>query len=86
MNTLTITAKGQVTLKQDILKHLGAKPGQKVAVEAIAAGKVVLTLDKGEEDLNAAFGMLKAHNKRKKPLTIEEINEATAKSWAGERE
>lgn len=28
MNTLTVTTKGQVTLKQDILKHLGAKPGR----------------------------------------------------------
>jgi len=86
MNTLTITSKGQVTLKRDILKHLGAKPGQKVVAQPIAAGKVVLTLDKGEEDLNAAFGMLKPYNKRKKPLTIAEINEATAKGWAGERE
>ncbi|MBZ0222417.1 MAG: AbrB/MazE/SpoVT family DNA-binding domain-containing protein [Dokdonella sp.] len=86
MNALTITAKGQVTLKRDILKHLGAKPGQKVVAETIANGKVVLTLDKGEETLNAAFGMLKAHNKRKKPLTLAEINKASAKSWAGERE
>jgi hypothetical protein len=27
MTVLTITAKGQVTLKQDLLKHLGVSPG-----------------------------------------------------------
>lgn len=86
MSILTITAKGQVTLKQDILRHLGAKPGQKVLVEPLADGKVVLALDRGEEALNAAFGMLKPYNMRKKPLTIMEINEAAAKGWAGERE
>ena len=28
MTTLTITAKGQVTLKQELLKHLGVSPGE----------------------------------------------------------
>ncbi len=86
MSTLTITAKGQVTLKQDILRHLGAKPGQKVLVEPLADGKVVLALDRSEETLSAAFGMLKPYNQRKKPLTITEINEAAAEGWAGEPE
>ena len=29
MSTLTVTAKGQVTLRKDILKHLGVQPGEK---------------------------------------------------------
>ena len=32
MNPLTITAKGQVTLRKDLLKHLGVRPGEKIAV------------------------------------------------------
>jgi hypothetical protein len=30
MSTLTVTAKGQVTLRKDLLKHLGVHPGAKI--------------------------------------------------------
>jgi antitoxin PrlF len=38
MGTLTVTAKGQITLRQDILQHLGVRPGDKVAVEKLPNG------------------------------------------------
>jgi bifunctional DNA-binding transcriptional regulator/antitoxin component of YhaV-PrlF toxin-antitoxin module len=31
MTTLTVTTKGQVTFKKDVLRHLGIKPGEKIA-------------------------------------------------------
>ncbi len=39
---LTITAKGQVTLRQSVLKHLGIKPGHKVDVSLLPNGRVEL--------------------------------------------
>lgn len=30
MSTLTVTAKGQVTLRKDLLEHLGVHPGEKI--------------------------------------------------------
>src|SRR5215470_6960287 len=33
MSTLTITAKGQVTLRKDLLEHLGVRPGEKITVD-----------------------------------------------------
>jgi bifunctional DNA-binding transcriptional regulator/antitoxin component of YhaV-PrlF toxin-antitoxin module len=33
MTTLTVTAKGQITLKQELLRHLKVSPGQKVEVD-----------------------------------------------------
>jgi bifunctional DNA-binding transcriptional regulator/antitoxin component of YhaV-PrlF toxin-antitoxin module len=30
MATLTITAKGQVTFKKEVLQHLGIKPNEKI--------------------------------------------------------
>jgi antitoxin PrlF len=30
MNKLTITTKGQVTLRKDLLKHLGVEPGERL--------------------------------------------------------
>ena len=35
MTTLTVTAKGQVTLKQDLLKHLGVGPGEKIEADKL---------------------------------------------------
>jgi bifunctional DNA-binding transcriptional regulator/antitoxin component of YhaV-PrlF toxin-antitoxin module len=29
MSTLTVTAKGQVTLRKDVLEHLGVHPGER---------------------------------------------------------
>ena len=42
MTTLTITAKGQVTLKKELLQHLGVKPGQKIEVEPTADGRLIV--------------------------------------------
>ena len=35
MSTLTVTAKGQVTLRKDLLKHLGVQPGEKITVDKL---------------------------------------------------
>jgi hypothetical protein len=35
MSTLTITAKGQVTLRKDFLEHLGVRPGEKITVDKL---------------------------------------------------
>ena len=32
MTQLTVTAKGQVTLRKDVLEHLGVRPGDNVAL------------------------------------------------------
>ena len=40
---LTSTAKRQVTLRKDILKHLGVAPGERVSVEKLPDGRVEVT-------------------------------------------
>ena len=42
MTTLTITAKGQITLKREVLEHLGLQPGSRVEVDLLPNGKVGL--------------------------------------------
>ena len=39
MATLTVTARGQVTFRKDVLRHLGVKPGEKIELELIPGGK-----------------------------------------------
>ena len=38
MSTLTVTAKGQVTLRKDLLKYLGVQPGEKITVDKLPDG------------------------------------------------
>ena len=80
--TLTVTAKGQVTLRRDVLQHLGVRPGQKVEVDLLPNGRVELRA-RPAGSIENFFGC--AHRPGTKPLTIEEINEIIADGWAGIR-
>ncbi len=83
MSTLTITAKGQVTLKKDLLQHLGVKPGEKIEVDMQQDGKVLLQSERKTGSLENFFGSLEGYYDGP-PLTIDQINEAIEKGWAGE--
>ena len=82
-STLTVTAKGQVTLRKDVLRHLGVKPGEKVEVDLLPDGQAKLRAAKKTGSIENFFGS--AYKPGTKALTIEEINEFIAKGWAGER-
>ena len=83
MSTLTVTAKGQVTLRKDLLKHLGVAPGEKVSVEKLPNGRIEVKAERPTGKISDAFGFLKQEGGPR--LTIEEINEIIADSWAGKR-
>ncbi|PLP59233.1 transcriptional regulator [Mesorhizobium loti] len=83
MITLTVTSKGQVTLRKEVLEHLGIKPGDKLRVDLAPDAQINLKAAKAEGGLNAFFGSL--HDPRGPSLTLEEINEAIADGWAGKR-
>ncbi|TSA14994.1 MAG: AbrB/MazE/SpoVT family DNA-binding domain-containing protein, partial [Comamonadaceae bacterium] len=38
MTTLTVTARGQVTFRRDVLRHLGIQPGQKIELDLLPDG------------------------------------------------
>lgn len=80
MTTLTVTAKGQVTLKKDVLEHLGVQPGQKVSVEKLPHGRMEVRAAP-TSDISAVFGLLKKPGRS--ALTIEQINEIARQGWAG---
>jgi bifunctional DNA-binding transcriptional regulator/antitoxin component of YhaV-PrlF toxin-antitoxin module len=81
MTTLTVTAKGQVTLKKELLKHLGVRPGQKVEVDAVPGGQLAVRAANRKGDWKEIYGMLAGETD--KVATIEEMNEAIRKGWAG---
>ena len=82
MTTLTITAKGQVTLKQGLLKHLGVGPGQKIEVDKLPEGRVVVKAARQDGTISNFIGCLS--QQATTPLTIDEINEVAAQGWAEE--
>lgn len=81
MLTLTVTAKGQVTLKQELLKHLGVTPGEKIEIDKLPNGRISMKAAKGGKIENA-FGILAANNTKKIKLSIEEISDLAQKGWA----
>ena len=80
--TLTVTSKGQITLRKEVLAHLGARPGDKLDVDLLADGRMQLRSKRGTSAA-AIFGMLV--KPATPPLSIEELNEIAASGWAGER-
>ena len=77
---LTITAKGQVTLKQELLKHLGVAPGDRIEADKLPDGRVVVRAAEQNGRIGDFIGCL---SQKKGPrLTIDEINEIAARAWA----
>lgn len=82
MTTLTVTARGQVTFRKKVMQHLGVKPGDKIELDLLPDGRGVIRAARPTGKIQDFFGLLAG--KTKKVLTIEEINEAAARGWAGQ--
>ena len=82
MTILTVTSKGQVTLRKEVLKHLGIGPGDKIDLDLRPDGTVVARAGAPVRSgsIENFIGMLASENGPH--LTIEEINEAAAAGWA----
>jgi bifunctional DNA-binding transcriptional regulator/antitoxin component of YhaV-PrlF toxin-antitoxin module len=82
MVKLKITAKGQVTLRKEVLQDLGVTVGDNLNLEKLPDGRYAIgSAPKGK--ITDAFGILKRPGQR--PVSIEEMNEVIADSWAGKR-
>ena len=78
---LTVTTKGQVTLREDVLQHLGVRPGDTLSVDLLNDCRVQLRPKPGKS-VSTIFGLLEQPSTER--LSIEEIREASAAGWAGE--
>ena len=83
MGTLTVTAKGQVTLRKDLLEHLGVHPGEKIAVDKLPDGRIEVKAARPAGKISDVFNSLK--RKKGRSLSIEEINRIAARGWARRR-
>jgi AbrB family looped-hinge helix DNA binding protein len=82
MAILTVTARGQVTFRKDVLQHLGIQPGEKIELEKLPDGRVTLRAMRPAGKIDSFLGLLAG--KTKKVATLDEISQAAAAGWAGQ--
>lgn len=80
MIVLTVTSKGQVTLRKELLEHLGVAPGHKIEVSALPAGRVKVRAFRPTGSIKGFVGLLAGQSN--KVATVEEMGEAAAEGWA----
>jgi AbrB family looped-hinge helix DNA binding protein len=80
MAVLTVTARGQVTFRKDVLQHLGIEPGEKIELQKMPDGQITLRAARPSGKIDRFFGLLAG--KSKKVATLDEIQDAAAAGWA----
>ncbi len=83
MALLTVTAKGQVTLKRDLLQHLGIEPGARIDIEKLPNGELRVRAARPDGTVDGFLGLLAGRTR--KVATIDELNAAAAAGWAGKK-
>lgn len=81
MTTLTVTARGQVTFRKDVLQHLGIEPGEKIELDLLPDGRGLLRAARPTGTIDGFVGLLAGRTQ--KVATLDEISAATAQGWAG---
>jgi bifunctional DNA-binding transcriptional regulator/antitoxin component of YhaV-PrlF toxin-antitoxin module len=83
MSTLTVTARGQVTFRKDVLQHLGIQPGEKIELDKQPDGAVTLRAARPLGKIDSFLGLLAG--KTRKVATLDEISEAAADGWSRQK-
>ncbi|WP_186170329.1 AbrB/MazE/SpoVT family DNA-binding domain-containing protein [Burkholderia gladioli] len=82
MSTLTVTARGQVTFRKEVLQHLGIKPGERIELDLLPDGRAELKAAQPKGTFRQLQGILKDKTNGAR-LSIQEINEAIAEAGGG---
>jgi hypothetical protein len=83
MPVLTVTKRGQVSLGNELLRHLGVRPGERLEVDMLPNGRIEARAARRTGHISDIFGVLKRPGGPS--LSIEEMNEVIADGWAGKR-
>jgi bifunctional DNA-binding transcriptional regulator/antitoxin component of YhaV-PrlF toxin-antitoxin module len=81
MTTLTVTSRGQVTLRRDILRHLGVAPGDRIDVDLLPDAQAALRAANRRGSVTDLRGMLKSKTNGRR-LSVDQIGEAIAETGA----
>jgi bifunctional DNA-binding transcriptional regulator/antitoxin component of YhaV-PrlF toxin-antitoxin module len=83
MASQAVTTKGQVTLKRELLQHLGVKPGERIDFDKLPGGALRLRATRPTGTMDEFFDVLDGKVNLKQPLSIEDMNRIAAAGWAG---
>ncbi len=78
---LTVTAKGQVTLRRSVLDHLGVRPGDKIAIDFLSSGRAQVRSARAPKSIDGVIGRFARAGAT--PLTIDAMNDIAASGWSG---
>lgn len=81
MSILTITSKGQVTFKREVLQHLGLKPGDQIEIDLLPGGRGLVRPVSVGLSMSNWIGCLQARS----PIvaSLEDIDRAISDAWSG---
>ena len=71
---LTVTAKGQVTMRRAVLDHLDVRPGDKIGVTLLPDGRVELRSNQTAPSLTTLAGAMRRLGQH--PISLEEMQDA----------
>ncbi|MCP9888678.1 AbrB/MazE/SpoVT family DNA-binding domain-containing protein [Cyanobium sp. ATX 6A2] len=79
--SLTVTSKGQLTLRKELLAHLGVQTGQRIDVEVLPGGRLELHAEQATGTIDGFISLLAGRSSHR--ATLAELDEAAAAGWAG---
>ena len=77
--TLKVTAKERITVRKNVLNHLGPHFGDKLDIDPLKGGRMRLRPKRGNSAATV-FGMLARPGTTR--LSVEELNRIAASGWA----
>ncbi len=83
MTTLTVTARGQITFRKDVLRHMGISPGENEELDKLPDGRVVLKAARPTGNIDRFLGLLAG--KTRKVATLVNIRKAAAAGWSAHK-
>lgn len=83
MAILTVTARGQVTFRKDVLRHMGVRPGDKIELELAPGGKGIIGAARKTGSIEDFIGVLEGKTRR--TAAIGDLVAVTERGWAGMR-
>lgn len=82
MSVLSVTSRGQVTFRRDVLQHLGLRPGDKIEVELLPGGRVELRAPHPKGSVTDLYAVLSTRTNGAK-LSVDQLEAAIAEVGRG---
>ena len=81
VTVLSVTSRGQVTFRREVLQHLGIMPGDKIEIDLLPGAKAQLSASRPQGSPVALRGIL-AEKTNGARLSVEQIDAAIAQAGA----